>query len=338
MNWGINLAGSSKSKSKILYLFKILHEKSDDEDPLTVEEIISELKKYDINSERKSIYSDLRLIEEFGIDICRVQGKKYGYFIGNRDFEIPELRLMIDAIQSAKFITVKKSKELIKKIEGLTSEGNAKKLENQVFINDRIKYENEEIYYNVDKIYTGIMNNRMISFQYYQYDISKKQVLRNIGMEYKVSPYALSWVDDQYYMIANFHKYDNLSHYRIDRICNVNVLEESRRDSAELSSYRNYFNVADYSKKIYNMFSGTTEVIEVRFSNHLIDTVIDKFGVDITIKKHGDKHFIIHTEVSISDGFISWLMIFGDEIEIISPLSLRERIKGKADRISNVYK
>lgn len=244
---------------------------------------------------------------------------------------------MIDAIQSAKFITAKKSKELINKIEGLTSKRNAKKLEMQVFINDRIKYENEEIYYNVDKIHAAITDNKMISFQYYQYDINKQRVLRNSGMEYKVNPYALSWFDDHYYMIANYYKYDNLSHYRIDRICNVNVLEEPRRDFSELSSYKNYFNVADYSKKIYNMFSGTTEMVEIRFCNYLIDPVIDRFGVDIPVIKDGEEHFKIHSEVVVSDGFISWLMIYGNDVEVISPVSLRERIKEKADSISDLY-
>lgn len=332
------MAGSSKSKFKLLYLSRILHEKSDDENSLTVEEIITELKKYDIDAERKSIYSDLRLLEEFGIDICRVQGRKYGYFIGNRDFEIPELRLMIDAIQSARFITPQKSKELIKKIEGLTSKNFSKKLETQVFINDRIKYDNEEIYYNVDKIHNAITENKMVSFKYYKYDLNKNREFRNGGMEYLVNPYALTWFDDNYYLVGNYHRYNNISHYRIDRICSVNVLDKPRRSFTELVDYKYYFNTADYSNKIYNMFSGELKTVDIRFENYLIDAVIDRFGVDVTLLKQDEESFIVHTQVVVSDGFISWLLIFGDDAEVIEPNSLRDMIKEKVSKINNLYK
>ena len=332
------MAGSSKSKFKLLYLSRILHEKSDDENSLTVEEIITELKKYDIDAERKSIYSDLRLLEEFGIDICRVQGRKYGYFIGNRDFEIPELRLMIDAIQSARFITPQKSKELIKKIEGLTSKNFSKKLETQVFINDRIKYDNEEIYYNVDKIHNAITENKMVSFKYYKYDLNKNREFRNGGMEYLVNPYALTWFDDNYYLVGNYHRYNNISHYRIDRICSVNVLDKPTRSFTELVDYKYYFNTADYSNKIYNMFSGELKTVDIRFENYLIDAVIDRFGVDVTLLKQDEESFIVHTQVVVSDGFISWLLIFGDDAEVIEPNSLRDMIKEKVGKINNLYK
>lgn len=332
------MAGSSKSKTKLLYLSRILHERSDDENFLTVEEIITELKKYDIDAERKSIYSDLRLLEEFGIDICRVQGRKYGYFIGNRDFEISELRLMIDAIQSAKFITPQKSKELIKKIEGLTSKNFSKKLETQVFINDRIKYDNEEIYYNVDKIHNAITENKMVSFKYYKYDLNKNREFRNGGMEYLVNPYALTWFDDNYYLVGNYHRYNNISHYRIDRICSVNVLDKPRRSFTELVDYKYYFNTADYSNKIYNMFSGELKIVDIRFENYLIDAVIDRFGVDVTLLKQDEESFIVHTQAVVSDGFISWLLIFGDDAEVIEPKSLRHMIKEKVNKINNLYK
>lgn len=332
------MAGSRRSKFKLLYLSRILHEKSDDENSLTVEDIITELKKYDIDAERKSIYNDLRLLEEFGIDICRVQGRKYGYFIGNRDFEIPELRLMIDAIQSAKFITPQKSKELIKKIEGLTSKNFSKKLETQVFINDRIKYDNEEIYYNVDKIHNAIAENKMVSFKYYKYDLNKNREFRNGGMEYLVNPYALTWFDDNYYLVGNYHRYNNISHYRIDRICSVNALDKPRRSFTELVDYKYYFNTADYSNKIYNMFSGELKAVDIRFENYLIDAVIDRFGVDVTLLKQDEESFIVHTQAVVSDGFISWLLIFGDDAEVIEPKSLRDMIKEKVSKINNLYK
>lgn len=332
------MAGSSQIKLKMLYLLKILYEQSDEEKPLNINEIINELNKYGINAERKSIYNDLNLLEDFGIDICRIQGKSYGYFIGSREFELAELRLLIDAVQSAKFITSKKSKELIKKIGALTSENNARRLETQVFIHDRIKYDNEGIYYNVDKIYNAITENKMISFKYCKYDLNKNREWRNGGMEYLVNPYALTWSDDNYYLIGNYYKYDDISHYRIDRIDSVTILDKSRRSFMELVDYKHYFNTGDYSKKIYNMFSGELEAVDIRFKDYLIDAVIDRFGVNVTLLKQDEESFIVHTEAVISDGFISWLLIFGDGVEVIKPKVLRDMIKEKVEGIIKLYK
>lgn len=241
-------------------------------------------------------------------------------------------------MQSANFISAKKSKELVKKIESLTSEHYARLLQSQVFIDDRIKCQNEEVYYNIDKLNTAIIKNNKISFQYYEYDVNKKRILRNSGLEYIVNPYGLSWHDDNYYLIGNYNKYDNLSHYRVDRMCNMNIMDETRKNFSELGLDKNYFNVADYSKKIYNMFSGTSELVEIKFCSHLINPVLDKFGVDIPIILEDEEHFKIYTEAFVSEGLISWLLIFGDEVEVIKPDSLRERIKERAESIYNLYK
>lgn len=332
------MSGSSNIKLKFLYILKILNEKSDEENPISMKELIEELNKYRIDAERKSIYNDIKLLQDYGIDICKVSGKKFGYFIGNRDFETPELKLMIDAVQSAKFITPKKSRELIRKIESLTSKNFAKKLESQVFIDDRIKYQNEEIYYNIDKIQRAIMNDNMITFKYYKYNINKERVYRNNGMKYIVNPYFLSWLDNHYYLIGNYHKYDDISHYRIDRISDVNILDEKRRRFSEISSYKNCVNIADYDKNVYGAFSGVTEEVILRFHNNLVDAVIDRFGTDIFIIKDGDEHFKIRTNVITSNGFISWLFGFWDEVEVLKPLSLREKVKDALKSINELYK
>lgn len=332
------MSGSSHIKLKFLYILKILNEKSDEENPISMKELIEELNKYGINAERKSIYSDIKLLQDYGIDICKVSGGKYGYFIDNRDFEIPELKLMIDAVQVARFITPKKSRELIKKIQNLTSSNYAKKLESQVFIDERIKYQNEEIYYIIDRIQTAIMNNRMISFKYYQYNMNKERVYKRNGNDYNVNPYALSYLNGHYYLIGNYNKYNDISHYRIDRICNVNILDEKRRSFSEISSYNNYFNIADYDKKVYGAFSGTTEDVVLRFHNSLLDVVIDEFGRDISIIKDGDEYFKIRTKVITSNGFISWLFAFWDEVEVLEPTSLREKVKGTLKNMNDIYK
>jgi predicted DNA-binding transcriptional regulator YafY len=331
------MPGSSQSKLKLFCLNRILEELTDDEHPLTINEIINELSKYGINAERKSIYYDLSLLEEAGIDICRVHGKTHGYFVGQRQFEQVELRLLADAVQIAKFISTKKSKELIKKIEGLTSRHLAKDIDRQLFLSDRIKCENEEVYYNVDKIHSAIANNRKISFQYFDYDIHKDRVFRNEGMEYLVNPYGLTWSDDNYYMVANHDKYTNVVQYRVDRMVNVNIVEQKRRDPSEISIYKSHFNTADYSKKLYNMYSGELELVVIRFKKHVMNSVIDRFGIDIPVIEDGEDYFKISNQVAVSDGFISWILMFGDNAEVISPQSLREKIIEKVVKIKKLY-
>lgn len=332
------MAGSSQIKIKFLYVLNILKEKSDEENPISIKEIIQELNEYGISAERKSIYSDIKLINENVVDVYKSVGKKRGYYIDNRDFEIPELKLMIDAVQAARFITPKKSRELIKKMTTLTSKNYAKKLESQVFIDDRIKYQNEEIYYIIDRIQTAMMNNRMISFKYYQYNMNKERVYKRNGNDYKVNPYALSYLDGHYYLIGNYYKYDDISHYRVDRISKVNILDEKRRNLSEISSYKNHFNIADYDKKVYGAFSGENEEVVLRFNNSLVDAVIDKFGSGVSIIKDGDKHFKIRTKVITSNGFISWLFGFWDEVEVLEPLSVREKVKDALKNMNDIYK
>ena len=331
------MAGSSNQKLKLLYLMKILMEQTDENHPLSVAELISELSKQGISAERKSIYNDLALLQEYGLDICKVHSKKHGYFLGSREFELPELRLLVDAVQSARFITPKKSKELIQKLERLTSINLSKNLHRQVYIEDRIKCTNEEIYYTIDKLHTAISTNMQVSFQYYEYDLNKNRWLRNGGMEYVVSPYAMTWFDDHYYLVGNLEKWNDLSHFRIDRMCNVNIMDRPRRNFEEVSRYKNSFNTADYSKKLYSMFPGDSERVKIRFAKHLVNAVLDRFGMDVSILPEDDNHFIVAAEIIPSEGFISWLFIFGNEAEVLAPLFLRNRIEEKIDSLRSIY-
>jgi hypothetical protein len=183
--------------------------------------------------------------------------------------------------------------ELIRKFGNLTSENIAKSIQSQVYIDDRVKWQNEEVYYNVDKLHTAIVTNRKISFQYFAYDTDKNRILKYSNMEYLVNPYAMTWHDDNYYLIGNYYKYNNLSHYRIDLMCNVKVMDEPCRSFSELSLYKNYFNIADYCNKTYNMFSGSLDTVEIRFKKHLAGVTIDKFGINVPMMKDGEEHFKI---------------------------------------------
>ncbi|MDI9540353.1 MAG: WYL domain-containing protein [Bacillota bacterium] len=327
------MPANSNLKLKPLYIMKILLEKTDENHPLTVNEIISELSYYDIPAERKSIYSDIDLLMSFGLDIICEKGRANKYFIGTRDFELPELKLLVDAVQSSKFITHKKSEELIKKIEKLTSIYEAKELHRHVVVADRVKTMNESIYYNVDEIHKAIQQNKQIRFKYFDYNLDKQIEYRRNGEWYYASPYALTWSDDNYYMIAYYERYNGFSNFRVDRMAAIQMVKKERimyKDTED-------FNVADYSKKFFRMFSGETETVKLQFHNSLINVVIDRFGKDIVINRQDDDHFIITVDVVATNTFLGWLFMFGDKVKILSPESLVEEFKNVAERIIQIY-
>ena len=316
------MPANSNLKLKPLYIMKILLEKTDENHPLTVNEIISELSYYDIPAERKSIYSDIDLLMSFGLDIICEKGRANKYFIGTRDFELPELKLLVDAVQSSKFITHKKSDELIKKIEKLTSIHEAKELHRYVVVADRVKTMNESIYYNVDEIHKAIQQNKQIRFKYFDYNLDKQIEYRRDGEWYYASPYALTWSDDNYYMIAYYERYNGISNFRVDRMAAIEMVEEDRIMCEDTKD----FNVADYSKRIFRMFSGETEMVKLQFDNSLINVVIDRFGKDIVINKQHDDHFTITVDVVATNTFLGWLFMFGDKVKILSPETLKDKM------------
>lgn len=328
------MGANSKLKLKILYIMKILMEKTDENHAMTVNEIIKELEKYGIKAERKSIYSDIDLLSDFGLDIICEKGKANKYFIGSRDFELPELKLLVDAVQSAKFITNKKSKELIKKIEKLTSIYEAKELHRQVVVANQVKTTNESIYYNVDKIYKAILQNKQIRFKYFDYNLDKQIEYKRGGEWYYASPYALTWSDENYYMIAYYERYNGLSNFRVDRMNTIEIIDEKRIMCEDNKN----FNLADYSKKIFRMFSGEIEKVKIQFDNSLINVVIDKFGKDVVIHKQSDDHFTITVDVIATDTFLGWLFMFGDKVKILKPEKLRKTMYENACRIMELYK
>ncbi|OJU13142.1 MAG: WYL domain-containing protein [Clostridiales bacterium 43-6] len=310
-------------KLKLLYLMKILQDKTDEEHTMTVNEMIEELSQYGISAERKSIYDDLEILRQFGLDIAVRKSKTYDYFIASREFELPELKLLADAVASSKFITVKKSNELIKKIEGFAGVHQAKKLQRQVFVTNRVKTMNEQIYYNVDTIHTAIAQNKQIAFKYFQYTVDKEKQYRREGEKYIVSPYALSWDDENYYLIGFYEKYNDLSHFRVDKMEQIEITLENRMNIIG----NEQFNVADYSKKVFSMFSGQEQRVKILFQNSLINVVIDRFGKDIFIEKINDIHFAVRLDIAISPTFFGWLFQFGNKAKIISPPSVIEEYK-----------
>jgi len=324
---------NSNLKMKTLYIIKILLEKTDENNYLTVNDIISELVMYGITAERKSVYTDIELLKNFGMDIICERGRANRYFVGSREFELPELKLLVDAVQSSKFITRKKSEILIKKIEKLTSVYKAKELNRQILVADRVKTMNESIYYNVDVIHSAIRENKQVTFKYFEYSVDKKLKFRRNGTKYVASPYALTWAEENYYLIAYYDRYSSISNFRVDRMVNIEVSEDDRFFSEEMED----FNLSDYIKKTFNMFSGDTKKVELQFDNSLVNVVFDKFGKDICIYNKTEDHFCVIVDITISSTFLGWLFMFGDKVKIISPVSLQDKMKETAKDVLNVY-
>ncbi len=327
------MAKSEKQKLKLLYLKKLFEEKTDEEHPITIAKIIDELKDAGIEAERKSLYNDIKLLQDFGMDIESVRGKSYGYYLASRDFEMPELKLLVDAVQSSKFITHKKSNELIKKIEGLASEFDATKLHRSVYVINRIKTANESIYYNVDRIHSAINENSKISFKYFDWDINKEKVFRRNGEKYILSPWSLTWDDENYYLVAYDSDKEEIRHYRVDKMMSIETVNEARDGKKAF----NEFDMAVYAKKFFGMYNGHEETVTLRCKKELAGAILDRFGKNITLFKDGDEYFKVNVNVAISPVFLAWIFEFGEAMQIVSPRSLINTYKEMAQKIVDTY-
>lgn len=328
------MAKSSNQKLKLLYLMKIMLEKTDEEHGLTTAQIIESLNGYDVGAERKSIYDDIEALRFYGLDIIQTRnGRNTDYRVVSRDFEMPELKLLVDAVQSSKFITRKKSDELIKKIEGFASVHEAHILHRQVFVANRIKTMNESIYLTVDKIHTAITLNRKITFQYFEWSPKKEKILRHGGAFYCVSPWALTWDDENYYLIAYDSAAGKIKHYRVDKMLKISVAKDER----EGREYFDDFDMAIYSKKTFGMFGGREETVKLRCKNNLANIIVDRFGTETIMSVADSEHFDITVKVAVSPVFLTWLMNFGADIKIISPQSVIEDFKALARECLDQY-
>ena len=325
------MPSSPNQKMKLLYLMKILLERSDEDHPLTIQALLQALAEYDIQAERKSIYSDLELLRQFGLDIEMRQSKTFGYYLASRQFELPELKLLVDAVQSSRFITQKKSRELIGKLSSLTSQHYAKQLKRQVFSAERPKAINESVYYSIDTIHLAIQDGVKINFQYFDYDLSKARAYRRDGAHYCLTPLALCWNDDNYYLVCYNAKYDDFNHYRIDRMSSVSLSAE-QADKID----KGRFNVAEHMKRVFGMYGGERVRAKLRFDESLINTVLDRFGIDAPLRKV-DSGFEVTVEISESPVFLSWMAQFGQRAEIIAPDSLREAMRTLIFELYDTY-
>lgn len=328
------MAKSENQKLKLMYLMKILLEKTDEDHVLTMPDILRELEAYGISAERKSIYSDMECLRTYGMDIIgEKRDQKFSYYVASRQFELAELKLLVDAIQSAKFITAKKSKELIKKIESFASKYEAGQLQRQVFVSGRIKTMNESIYYNVDAIHSAIAANRQIRFQYFQWNVKKEMELRKNGAYYQVSPWALSWDDENYYLVAYDDEEEKLKHYRVDKMLHIGQTDEPRKGKKLFEG----FDTALYAKKMFSMYAGEEELVKIECENRLAGAIIDRFGKDIPMRKIDEEHFSVNVRVSLSCQFIHWIMALGSGAKIVGPEHVVDMVKEEVRRLAKQY-
>ena len=307
---------TSIQRLKILYLYDILMELTDEQHPITMPEIIRELELKGVSAARKALYEDIDALKAYGVDIISSKGHNASYYVGSRDFQLPELKLLADAVASARFLTEKKSQELLNKIGQLASVSQSKELQRQVFVSDRVKAMNEKIYLSMDTIRKAIDEHKQISFKYFDYDLKKNKSYRD-GIRV-ASPYALTWGDDRYYLIAHYEKYpDKPTNFRVDRMESVTILD------APAKAMPSDFKLSDYLNSTFSMFSGKTEEAKLRFTNDLVNTVIDRFGKNIPLMPEDDGHFTIWVNVKVQQPFYGWLFQFGTKAQIIEPLSAK---------------
>lgn len=329
------LSGNARlnQKLKIMYLMKILLEETDEDHDLTLNEIVEKLKAYNVTAERKSLYSDIENLRTFGLDIIGMQyGKTYHYKVASRQFQLVELKLLVDAVQSSRFITEKKSDELIAKLESYASKYEAKKLARQVNVNGRVKTMNERIYYSVDKIHEALNEESQIKFQYFTWTADKKMELKHGGAYYSVSPWALCWDDEKYYLVGYDNREYKIKHFRVDKMADVSVVYEEREGKEEFSKMQ----MSEYTNRLFGMFDGNLETVTLLCENHAANVIIDRFGTDIPLMKTDAEHFTVRVRVSVSKLFLSWIMAIPG-VKIVAPEHTVDMMKSEIKRSQEMY-
>ncbi len=317
------MAKTAGQKLKLLFIVKLLTETTDENHPVSTAEIIAYLEEQGIHSERKSIYDDIEKLCDFGYDIIQVQSRLGGgYYMAGREFELAELKLLVDAVQASRFITTRKSRALIKKLEQLAGKHDAGKLQRQVYVAGRIKTENENIYYSVDSIHRAIQENKQISFQYLDWNLRKELVPRVNG-EKRVSPWALIWRDENYYLAAYDSAEGIMKHYRVDKMGQVKVLKKVREGMEQFARV----DLSDYTNQTFGMFGGEGQTVTLQFPNRLAGVVIDRFGREVDIRPMTDRVFRIRVRVAVSGQFFGWLSGIGREAVVVAPASVREQYR-----------
>ena len=316
------MAKSNNHKMALLYMMQELFHKTDEDHAMNASDLIRALENKDLEADRRTIYSNVEILQDFGLDVIKKENGQ-GYYIGSRDFELPELKLLVDSVQSSKFITEKKSRELISKLMRLTNEQKARQLNRAVFIRNRMKTGNESVYYNVDALHEAMNLNRQIEFKYGEWNTGKKLVEKKGGMKYLVSPWALTWDDENYYLIAFDEASGIIKHYRVDKMLKIDLTDRERVGQEAFAD----FDLAAFSKKTFGMFGGPDADVVLRCRNELVGVIIDRFGTETMVVPEDGGYFHVHVTVAVSPQFYGWVSGIGAGIEIVSPAGVRKGYK-----------
>ncbi len=328
------MAKSPNQKLKILYILQLLWEKSDEEHPVSMGQILGDLESRGIRAERKSIYDDIEALRCFGMDICQKKGREAGYFLVSRPFEVPELKMLIDSVQASRFLTEKKSRDLIRKLNSLCSEYEADGLRRQLYVSNRRKSANERIFYNVDHLHEAMGMNRCITFRYFHYDVYKRKQYRRDGARYKVSPFALIWDNENYYLVAYDHADEKIKHYRVDKMEAISMQEETRVGQAMFEEIP----MENYTNTNFSMFGGEICQVDLSFSGDLVNVVLERFGQDIPLYRREDGSFVIHPEVAVSPQFFGWLFALEGKAVLLGPATVREKMQEYIEWFSKAHR
>ena len=324
------MAKSENQKIKILYILDYLQKNSHQDHPVRASELMEMLERHNILCDRKTIYSDITVLQDFGIDILRVTGRNGGYYIASRNFQLPELKLLIDAVQSSRFLTEKKSRELIEKLCAQCNEQDARLVRRDVYVSGRVKSMNETIYYNVDAIQEAIAQNRQIGFRYFDWGIDGKRVYRQ--KSYTASPYGLCQDNENCYLLALSPRH-GITSYRVDRMSDITLTDEKRVPCPELTGKK----LTDYANRLFGMYSGDTVAVKLRFHRDLSNVVIDRFGKDTMLIPDGDDHFVFTVQVAVSPLFLSWVIGFGSKAQILYPQSVIDECRALCKEVLGQY-
>ncbi len=320
------------SKLRTLLIMQALLDKSDEKHRISVADINSILEEYELKADRKSVYSDIETLKEWGLDIEHTKEKPSGWYLASREFEIPELKLLVDAVQSSKFITRNKSQELIKKLEKMTSVYLAKELNHNVYVSNRVKTDNEQIFYNINNIHEAINKNVQIEFTYYKWTVNKELVPKK-QKPYIISPWVLTWDDENYYLIGYDSSEAKVKHYRVDKMKNINLKRKERDGKSDFAN----FDAAAYAKSTFGMFHGEKMNVTLECDNELIGPILDRFGTNNIVVPVGDDKFQIQQQVNVSRQFYGWIVGLGSQVKIVHPPVVVEEFKSLMQNMLGSY-
>lgn len=319
------MAKGVNQKLKLPLLERILLRETDDNHPITVQEFVASLGEMGVGAERKSIYDDMEALRKLGLDVQSRKGRSPGWFIGERTFELTELKLLVDAVQSSRFITRKKSDVLIRKLETLTSRHLARALQRQVYVSGRVKTMNEGVYCSIDKLHAAISAGKAVTFRYFEYNVKKEKVFRREGARYKVSPYGLIWESDNCYLAGYDHLHHEMRHYRVDKMWELAITCLPRQGDENCRQ----FDLDAYAQRHFGMFPGREAQVSLRCENGLVGVVLDRFGQDVILVPDGNEHFTVTVPIVITPPFLGWLFSLGTGIELLKPAWVVEELRGR---------